>query len=113
MSRHILTGAAQKLRREMASQERHLWYDFLCTLPVRFRRQKVVGGYIVDFYCSDPKLVIELDGGQHYDDGTKQRDAQRDDWLKQQGIVVLRYSNTDIQVKFEGVCADITRYLSR
>ena len=113
MSRHILTDVAQKLRREMTPQERHLWYDFLCTLPVRFRRQKVIGGYIVDFYCADPKLVIELDGGQHYDDGAEQRDAQRDDWLNQQGIVILRYSNRDIQVNFEGVCADIARVISR
>ena len=113
MSRHILTGTAQKLRQEMTPQERHLWYDFLCTLPVRFRRQKVVGGYIVDFYCADPKLVIELDGGQHYDDTAKQRDAARDDWLKQRGITVLRYSNTDIEMNFEGVCGDILSHLRR
>ena len=113
MSRHILTDTAQRLRREMTLQERHLWYDFLCTLPVRFRRQKVIGGFIVDFYCADPKLVIELDGGQHYEDTAEQRDAQRDDWLKQQGITVLRYSNTDIQVSFEGVCADIARSIFR
>lgn len=113
MSRHILTGTAQKLRREMTKEERQLWYDFLCKRPVRFRRQKVIGGYIVDFYCADPKLVIELDGGQHYDDAAREKDAVRDAWLKQHGITVLRYSNDDIQVNFEGVCGDILSHLSR
>ena len=113
MSRHILTGTAQRLRREMTPQERHLWYDFLRTLPVRFRRQKPLGGYIVDFYCADPKLVIELDGSQHDTDAAKENDATRDAWLKQQGITVLRYSNRDIQENFEGVCGDILRHLSR
>ncbi len=113
MSRHVLTGTAQRLRREMTPQERHLWYDFLSALPVRFRRQKVVGGYIVDFYCADPKLVIELDGSQHCADAAKENDAARDAWLKQQGITVLRYSNLDIQTNFEGVCGEILAYLHR
>ena len=58
---------AQKLRREMTKEERHLWYDFLRTLPVNFYRQKVLGSYIVDFYCASAKLVIELDGSQHFE----------------------------------------------
>ena len=113
MSRHVLTGTAQRLRREMTKEERHLWYDFLSVLPVRFRRQKVLGGYIVDFYCADPKLVIELDGGQHDTDEVKKHDISRDAWLRQHGITVLRYSNVDIQVHFEGVCGEILSHLCR
>ena len=56
---------AQKLRREMTKEERHLWYDFLRSLPVTFHRQKVMGSYIVDFYCADAKLVIEQIGRAH------------------------------------------------
>ena len=60
-----LTGNAQKLRREMTEEERHLWYDFLKGLPVTVNRQKVIGRYIVYFYCAEAKLVIEIDGTQH------------------------------------------------
>ena len=113
MSRNILTPTAQILRKEMTPQERHLWYDFLRTLPVRFRRQKVLGAYIADFYCANPKIVIELDGGQHFESLTLQTDAHRDCWMQQQGITVLRYTNMDIQTNFEGVCRDILQHLSR
>ena len=113
MNKHVLTPYAQKLRREMTKEERHLWYDFLAALPIRFRRQKVLGRYIVDFYCADARLVIELDGGQHYEDAAQRRDAVRDLWMKRQGLTVLRYSNADIEENFEGVCADIIRYISR
>ncbi len=57
-----LVENAKVLRKEMTTEERHLWYDFLRTYPVRFLRQKVLGRYIVDFYCAQAKLVIELDG---------------------------------------------------
>ena len=113
VNKHVLTPYAQKLRREMTKEERHLWYDFLAALPIRFRRQKVLGRYIVDFYCADARLVIELDGGQHYEDAAQRRDAVRDLWMKRQGLTVLRYSNADIEENFEGVCADIIRYISR
>ena len=62
-----LTPLAKQLRREMTKEERHLWYDFLRTYPVQFSRQKVLGRYIVDFYSAKAKLVIELDGSQHYE----------------------------------------------
>ena len=113
MNKHVLTPYAQKLRREMTKEERHLWYDFLAALPIHFRRQKVLGRYIVDFYCADARLVIELDGGQHYEDTAQRRDAVRDLWMKRQSLAVLRYSNADIEENFEGVCADIIRYISR
>ena len=103
---------AQKLRREMTKEERHLWYDFLKTLPVTVNRQKVIGAYIVDFYCASAKLVIELDGSQHYEDMGAASDLVRDDALNRLGLTVVRYSNADINRNFDGVCADLLRRLN-
>ena len=102
---------AQRLRREMTKQERRLWYDCLHTLPVRFRRQKPFGKYIVDFYCAALKLVIEIDGSQHYEPETAHRDAERTAYLEGLGLRVLRFSNYDVEVHFEAVCAAIEREL--
>ena len=102
---------AQALRRNMTKEERHLWYDFLKSLPQTVHRQKVIGPYIVDFYCAAAKLVIELDGGQHYAPSGKSADAQRDAYLRSLGLTVVRYSNLDIQQNFEGVCTDILRHI--
>ena len=102
---------AQKLRREMTREERHLWYDFLSQLPVRFNRQKVIGPYIVDFYCASAKLVVELDGSQHYEEAGIAADEQRDAILAEQGLRVLRYTNVDIHRKFDEVCEDILKHL--
>ena len=102
---------AQKLRREMTKEERHLWYDFLKQLPVTVNRQKVIGHYVVDFYCASAKLVIELDGSQHYEDEGTAADRERDNALNQRGITVVRYSNDDVNRDFDGVCADLLRRL--
>ena len=106
-----LTGNAKTLRKNMTKEERHLWYDFLKILPVTVNRQKVIGRYIVDFYIASHKIVIELDGSQHYeDDENVKKDIERDNYLKENGIRVLRYSNLDIKRNFEGVCQDILKY---
>lgn len=98
---------AQTLRRNMTPEERHLWYDFLKSLPVTVKRQQVIGQYVVDFYCASAKLVIEIDGTQHYEGAGLKEDASRDNYLKSSGYVVKRYSNRDIHRNFEGVCRDI------
>ena len=95
----------------MTKEERHLWYDFLKQLPQTVNRQKVIGNYVVDFYCASAKVVIELDGSQHYADEGRQKDAVRDAYLREQGIRVLRYSNLEVMKNFEGVCADILRHI--
>ena len=107
-----LTGKAQQLRKNMTREERHLWYDFLKQLPVTFNRQKVIGRYIVDFYCAEAKLVIELDGSQHFEDVGAKADKERDAYLRSLGLSVLRYPNSAIWGNFEGVCEDILNRLS-
>ena len=106
-----LRGNAQKLRREMTKEERRLWYDFLKHLPITVNRQKVVGRFIMDFYCASAKLAIELDGSQHYEDAGLASDRERDRALNQLGITVVRYSNEDVNRNFDGVCEDLLRRL--
>ncbi len=107
-----LTGISQELRKSMTKEERHLWYDFLKGLPQTVHRQKVIGKYIVDFYCASAKIVIELDGSQHYEEEGAKKDTIRDNFLSSLGIKVLRYSNRDINTNFEGVCNDILNYIN-
>jgi len=104
-----LVSCAKNLRKNMTKEERHLWYDFLCQYPVRFLKQKVLGRYIVDFYCSDAKLVIELDGSQHYDPQEMGKDAERTAYLEQYGLCVVRIPNNEVMKNFRGVCEYIDR----
>lgn len=98
---------AKQLRSEMTKEERHLWYDFLRTYPIRFSRQKVLGRYIVDFYSAKAKLVIELDGSQHYETDRVEKDAERTAFLNGYGLQVIRIPNHEVNENFEGVCAYI------
>ena len=95
----------------MTKEERHLWYDFLRSLPMTLHRQKVIGPYIVDFYCASAKLVIELDGSQHYEKVGIEEAFRRDSYLSELGLRVLRYSNADVNQRFEQVCEDILNQL--
>ena len=106
-----LTANAQSLRKNMTKEERHLWYNFLKELPVTVNRQKVIGPYIVDFYCACAKIVIELDGSQHYEDSGVTADTARDAYLQSLGLTVLRYSNREINQQFHSVCEDIFKHL--
>ena len=107
-----LTPNARNLRKNMTKQERELWYRFLNTLELRFRRQKVIGQYIVDFYCAEKKLAIELDGSQHFETKNIEKDAERTKFLNDKGIVVLRYTNLQVDKNFKNVCEDIYAHLS-
>ena len=95
----------------MTKKERHLLYECLKTLPVTVHRQKVLGSYIVDFYIASAKIVIELDGSQHYEEDGKRKDQERDAFLESVGCTVLRYSNADINQRFRCVCDDIYNHL--
>lgn len=104
---------AQALRTGMTREEKHLWYDCLRDLPLTFNRQKVMGRYIVDFYCAEARLVIELDGSQHYESEGRAADTERDAWLRERGLTVLRFSNADIHRRFDSVCEVIYKYVER
>ena len=104
---HTLKNNAQTLRKNMTKEEAHLWYQFLCRYPLRFRRQYVIGNYIADFYCHQAKLVVELDGSQHYSPEEMEYDQRRTNYLCMQGLCVLRFSNLDVMGRFRDVCEAI------
>ena len=99
-----LTGNAKALRKNMTKEERHLWYDFLKSYPVRFLRQKVIDNYIVDFYCHSARLIIELDGSQHYEEKGLLKDKIRTEIIEQRNLTVVRIPNNEVTGNFEGVC---------
>ena len=98
---------ARNLRKEMTREERKLWYQFLRSYPIRFYRQKILGRAIADFYCAKAKLVIELDGSQHYEESNLLKDAKRSAFLSGYDIEVLRIPNNQVMQNFEGVCTFI------
>ena len=102
-----IVPVARMLRKNMTKEEKHLWYDFLRTYLIRFSRQKVLGKYIVDFYCAEAKLVIELDGSGHYTEEGKQHDEERTAFLEKYGLIVIRIPNTEIHKNFRVVCDHI------
>ena len=99
-----LVPLAKQLRREMTKEERHLWYDFLRTYPIRFTRQKIIGRYIVDFYCPQAKVAIELDGSQHYEPDNILKDSERTKFLEQFDLKMIRIPNSEVNRNFRGVC---------
>ncbi len=108
MRPYYIKGLCQQLRREATREENHLWYDFLRTYPVQFRRQVPFDRYILDFYCAKAKLAIELDGSQHYKGEGPEYDSLRTEYLRQgYGIHVLRFANSAVNDDFQGVCRRI------
>ena len=102
-----LKSFAQKLRKNATRQENRLWYEYLRNYPVQFNRQMIIMNYIADFYCAKAKLVIELDGSQHYSEIGLKRDSARDEMLNSLDLEVLRFSNLDIDRNFERACEKI------
>ena len=98
---------ARRLRREMTPHERKLWYLFLRKYPVKIYKQRIIGRFIADFYCASAKLVIEVDGSQHYETQGMTYDAERSAFLSGLGLEVLRFFNRDIDRDFRGVCEEI------
>ena len=103
----IQTERARDLRRGVTPQEKHLWYDFLNSHSARFRRQRPIGDYIVDFYSDRAQLVIELDGSQHFTRAARDYDNTRTQFLESKGLIVIRFTNLDVDVNFDGVCRAI------
>ena len=100
---------SRKLRKEMTEEEKKLWYKYLRSYPNQFRRQLPIKQFIVDFYCSEAKLAIEIDGSQHYEEEKVMSDVKRDEILSNIGIKVIRYNNRQINTEFRSVCEDIDR----
>ena len=98
---------SQTLRKQMTREERHLWYDFLKTYPIQFRRQYPIGPYFADFFCYQAKLVVELDGSQHCEPEKIDYDNRRTFYIQQQGYCVLRISNREVVAHFRSVCETI------
>ena len=106
-----LKSVAQKLRKEMTPEEKHLWYDLLKRLPITVRRQFQIKDFIVDFYIASSKTVIEIDGRQHRSRSGLEADAERDRVLAELGITVLRFSNESINNEFTKVAGLILDHL--
>ncbi len=98
---------AKYLRKNMTPWEQKLWYGFLRTYPLRFQRQKTIGNYIADFYCAKAKLIIELDGSNHFLTPQQIHDYERTQILSRMGLTVIRFLNTDIDTAFGSVCQAI------
>jgi very-short-patch-repair endonuclease len=101
---------ARKLRNNLTDAEKRLWYNIrMKNLGVKFRRQVLIDKYIVDFACFDPRIVIEIDGGQHAD---SEPDKVRDQWLETQGFSVLRFWNNEVMENLDGVLEKISVTIS-
>ncbi|HIV26672.1 MAG TPA: DUF559 domain-containing protein [Candidatus Ornithocaccomicrobium faecavium] len=99
---------AKALRKNAMPQEKHLWYNFLRHYPVHFQRQKMIERFIADFYCHAARLVVEIEGSQHY--YTEQGltcDAECSAILSHYHLKVLRFSNCEIDSHFKNVCRQI------
>ena len=104
-----MLDVARRLRREMTPQEQRLWYVFLRKYPVKFYKQRIIESFVVDFYCADARLVIELDGSQHYTEQGKAYDEERSQILREYGLKVLRFSNREVEQQFDAVCEKIQK----
>ncbi len=95
---------AKELRKNATKEENHLWYDFLSKYEVRFQRQKAIDKFIADFYCHKAKLIIEIDGSQHFTDEGIKKDEFRTEVLKGYDLKVIRFTNLQVANNFRGVC---------
>ena len=98
---------AKELRREMTPQERKLWYLYLRHCNAKFYKQRIIHSFIVDFYCAAAKLVIEIDGSQHYTSQGLAHDRERSAIIESYGLKVIRFTNKEIDEQFEDVCTSI------
>ena len=108
-----LTAKAKALRKNMTKEERHLWYDFLRSYPIRFLRQKVIDNYIADFYCNEARLIIELDGSQHYEETGLLKDKIRTEKIENRNLTVIRIPNNEVNRNFSGVCEYIDQCVKK
>ena len=106
-----LKSRADELRKNMTQQEWNLWYFYLRNHRLKWYRQRIIDRFVVDFYCHAAKLVIEIDGKQHYTEQGIAYDVERTQVLQEYGLKVLRYTNQQLEYNFQEVCWDIERNL--
>jgi very-short-patch-repair endonuclease len=104
-----LKGQSRRLRKSMTDTERLLWSKIRGKQlkGYQFYRQRIIGNYIVDFYCPKAKLVIEVDGGQHYRYKTNKEDKIRDNYMRERGLEVIRLSDREVFENLRGVVDSI------
>ena len=104
---------ARELRKNMTDAEKRLWAKIRMRQMGghQFYRQRAIGNYIVDFYCPKAKLVLEVDGGQHYSDEQIEIDKKRSSYLNRLGFKVMRFTNLDVLNNIDVVLDEIYRYL--
>ncbi|MBR5827384.1 MAG: endonuclease domain-containing protein [Clostridia bacterium] len=108
-----LISRAKELRKNMTPQENMLWHRYLKSYPIRFQRQKTIKSFIADFYCHKARLIIEIDGSQHYTEQGLAYDNERTAILKEFNLEVIRFSNYDINTNFESVCMEIDKVVKK
>ena len=108
-----LKSRADELRKNMTQQEWNLWYFYLRNHRLKWYRQRIIDRFIVDFYCHAAKLVIEIDGKQHYTEQGIAYDVERTQVLQGYGLKVLRYTNQQLVDNFQEICWDIERNLQQ
>ena len=106
-------GNAKFLRKNATRHEKRLWYDFLSKHKLRFQRQKPIDNFIADFYCHKAKLIIELDGAQHYSEEGKAKDEFRTERLEAYDLTIIRFTNYQIDNNFLGVCKFIDEFVEK
>lgn len=106
-----LKNRARELRNNMTKAEKKLWYDYLRNHSLQFHRQKIIGSYIVDFYCSKARLIIEVDGDIHSTKYAAELDRDRNFVLEDFGLTILRFPNNDVLDNIELVIRTIEDYL--
>lgn len=106
-----LLEKARELRKNMTEEKKKLWFMFLRKHRLRFRRQEIIGNYIADFYCKERKIVIEVDGSQHYEHNADVYDKERTEYFEELGITVVRIMNSQVNKDFQNVCLYLNEIL--
>ncbi len=104
-----LIPRAKELRKNMTKAEKKLWYDYLRDFKFRVLRQRPIDQFIVDFYCPNLKLVIEVDGDSHFTPEGQEYDKQRTNILQGYGLNIIRFTNQEVLNNFDGVCVAIEK----
>jgi len=107
-----LVPRARAMRRTMTQAERKFWFECLHQSPYKFRAQRPIGNFIVDFYCAELKLIIEIDGERHFNKAAEIYDSERTVFLNGLGFRVLRFSNDDVLYRIDAVKSELTKYLN-